>query len=115
MVNQFKEAIEKRQKHIRQDLQYLTKRRRTFFYQRSDYRPLKWYRQSFRLNPYWDILPSSPIIEVFNQLTSEQLALLAYGSKYVPPCQSRFYNKERRERIIEQEYQKMINRITEFF
>ena len=115
MANQFKEAIEKRQKHIRQDLQYLTKRRLTFFYQRSDDRPLKWYRRSYHLNLNWDILPSSPIIEVFTQLTSEQLALLAYGPKYVAPCQSRFYSKEKREKIIEQEYQTMINTIKEFF
>ena len=115
LVNPLKEAIEQRQKHIQQQIQYSTKRRLSFFYHRSDDRPMKWNRRSFHLNPYWDILPSSPIIEVFSQLTSEQLALLAYGPKYVPPCQSRFFRKKKRERIIENEHQTMINTISEFF
>ena len=115
IVNSMKEAVEQRQKHIQQQIQYSTKRRLTFFYHRSDDRPSKWNRRSFRLNPYWDILPSSPIIEVCSQLTSEQLALLAYGPKYVPPCQSRFFRKKKRKRIIENEHQTMINTISEFF
>ena len=112
---QFIEAIEERQKHIQQQIKYLTKRRIYFFYHRSDDHRQKWNRWSYQLNLYWDILPTSPIIEIYSKLTSEQLALLARGSKYLPPCQSRFYSKEKREKITEQEYQTMINTIKEFF
>ncbi|CAF4079492.1 unnamed protein product [Rotaria sp. Silwood2] len=115
MANSLKEDIERRQKHIQQQIQYITKRRICFFYHRSDDRRQKWNRRSYCLDTYWDILPSSPIIEVFSHLTSEQLALLAYGPKYVPPCQSRFFSKKKREKIIEQEYQTIMYKITEFF
>jgi hypothetical protein len=115
IANQFKEAIEKRQKHIQQQMQYLTKRRLSFFYHRSDDCQMKWYRRSYRLSMVWDILPSSPIIEIFLKLTSEQLALLARGPKYVPLCQSRFNNKEKIEKMIQQEYQTIMNMITNFF
>jgi hypothetical protein len=114
-AHQFIKAIEERQKHIRQHIEYLTKRRIHFFYHRSDDRRQKWNRRSYQLNLYWDILPSSPIIEVYSKLTSEQLALLARGPKYVPPCQIRFYKKEKREQIIEQEHQSILNKITQFF
>jgi hypothetical protein len=114
-AHQFIKAIEERQKHIQQHIEYLTKRRIHFFYHRSDDRRQKWNRRSYHLNPYWDILPSSPIIEVYSKLTSEQLALLARGPKYVPPCQIRFYNQEKREKLIDEEHKSMMNTITEFF
>ncbi|CAF1684773.1 unnamed protein product [Rotaria sp. Silwood1] len=78
-VEPFIQAIEQRQKHIRQYMQYATKRRLHFFYHRSDDRRQKWYRRSYHLNLYWDILPSSPVIGVDLKLTTEQLALLSRG------------------------------------
>ncbi|CAF2717860.1 unnamed protein product [Rotaria sp. Silwood2] len=113
-VEQFIQAIEQRQKHIRQYMEYLTKRRIHFFYHRSDDRRQKWYRRSYHLNLYWDILPSSPIIEVCVKLTPEQLALLSRDPKYVPPCQSRFYKKKTRNKMIQDEYQNIISKVTEF-
>ncbi|CAF3277738.1 unnamed protein product, partial [Rotaria sp. Silwood2] len=113
-IEQFIQAIEQRQKHIRQYMEYLTKRRIHFFYHRSDDRRHKWYRRSYHLNLYWDILPSSPIIEVSIKLTPEQLALLSRGPKYVPPCQSRFYKKEAKDKIIQEEYKNIITKVTEF-
>ena len=116
IAKQFIGAIEERQKLIQQHIQYLTKRRLAFFYRRSDDRRVQWHRRSYRrLDMYWDILPTSSIIEVFSKLTCEQLALLARGPKYVPPCQSRFYTKEKREKIIQQEHQTMVEKIQEFF
>ncbi|CAF5219848.1 unnamed protein product, partial [Rotaria magnacalcarata] len=41
------------------------------------------------------------LINLFTRLTSEQLALLARGPKYVPPCQIQFYRQETKEKIIE--------------
>lgn len=114
-VEQLIKAIEDRQKYIRNHIQYLTRRRIHFFYRRSDDRRTKCNRRSYHLNSYWNILPSSPIIEVSTKLTSEQLALIARGPKYVPPCQSRFYTKEKRDRFIQQEYKTIMNKILEFF
>ncbi|CAF1956582.1 unnamed protein product [Rotaria magnacalcarata] len=115
-IERFIKAIEERQKHIRQHTQYQTQRHIHFFYRRSDDHRTHWHRRSsYRLNLYWDILPSSPIIEVFTRLTSEQLALLARGPKYVPPCQIQFYRQETKEKIIEQEHKIIIDKITEFF
>ncbi|CAF4516883.1 unnamed protein product [Rotaria socialis] len=115
-IEQFIKAIEERQNHIRQHTQYQTQRRIHFFYRRSDDHRKHWHRRSsYRLNLYWDILPSSPIIEVFTKLTSEQLALLARGPKYVPPCQIQFYRQGTKEKIIEQEHKIIIDKITEFF
>jgi hypothetical protein len=114
-AHEFIKAIEERQKHIQQHIEYLTKRRLHFFYHRSDDRRQKWNRRSFKLNLNWNILPTLPIIEVYSKLTSEQLALLARGPKYVPPCQIRFYKKEKREKIIEQEYQLILSKIIQFF
>ncbi|CAF4352455.1 unnamed protein product [Rotaria sp. Silwood2] len=108
-------AIEQRQKHIRQYMQYATKRRLHFFYHRSDDRRQKWYRRSYHLNLYWDILPSSPIIEVHLKLTPEQVALLSRGPKYVSPCQSRFYKKEKRDELIKKEHKNIIDIIQKFF
>ncbi|CAF4654131.1 unnamed protein product [Rotaria sp. Silwood2] len=114
-IEQFIQAIEQRQKHIQQYMEYLTKLRVHFFYHRSDDRRQKWYRRSYHLNLYLNILPSSPIIEVCTKLTPEQLALLSRGPKYVPPCQSRFYTKEARDKMIQGEYQNIISKVTEFF
>ncbi|CAF4998278.1 unnamed protein product [Rotaria sp. Silwood1] len=114
-VEPFIQAIEHRQKHIRQYMQYATKRRLHFFYHRSDDRRQNWYRRSYHLNLYWDILPSSPIIEVHLKLTPEQLALLSRGPKYVPPCQSWFYKKKKKEKIIDEEHKNIMSTITEFF
>ncbi|CAF4725581.1 unnamed protein product, partial [Rotaria sp. Silwood2] len=114
-VEEFIHAVEQRQKHIREHMQYLTQRRIQFVHRRSDDRRTKCYRRSYRLNQYWNILPSSPIIEVYTKLTPEQLALLARGPKYVPPCQSRFIKKEKKEQLIKQEYQNIMYTITEFF
>ncbi|CAF4737779.1 unnamed protein product, partial [Rotaria sp. Silwood2] len=97
-----------------QYMEYLTKRRIHFFYHRSDDRRHKWYRRSYHLDLYWDILPSSPIIEVSIKLTPEQLALLSRGPKYVPPCQSQFYKKEAKDKIIQEEYKNIITKVTEF-
>ena len=49
---------------------------------------------------------SLPIIDVHLPLSTEQLAFLDYGLKYVPPCQSRFSRHSMNE-IIEQEYTKL--------
>ncbi|CAF2717694.1 unnamed protein product [Rotaria sp. Silwood2] len=115
VIEQLNSAIEQRQDHIRQCMEYLTQHRLRFFYHRSDDRRQKWYRRSYHLNLHFDILPSSPIIEVYTKLTVEQLALLARGPKYVPPCQSRFYKKEKRMKLIDQEHKNIMNTITEFF
>ncbi|CAF1154105.1 unnamed protein product [Rotaria magnacalcarata] len=114
-IEQFIQAIEQRQTHIRQYMEYLTQRRIRFFYHRSDDRRQNWFRRSYHLNLYWDILPSSSIIEADIKLTPEQLALLSRGPKYVPPCQSRFYKKEVRNKMIQEEYQNIITKITDFF
>lgn len=115
VVEQFIQAIEQRQKHIRQYKQYLTQRRIRFFYHRSDDRRPRWNRRGYRINQYWNILPSSPIIEAYSKLTSEQLALLARGPKYVPPCQSRFVKNEKREKLIKQEHENIMHTIKDFF
>ncbi|CAF0985688.1 unnamed protein product [Rotaria sordida] len=114
-IESFIQAIEQRQKHIREHMQYLTKRRLHFFCHRSDDRRQKWNRRSYHLDLNYDILPSSPIIEVYTKLTAEHVALLSRGPKYVPPCQSRFYKKEKKEKIIDNEYKNIIHTITEFF
>ncbi|CAF5042455.1 unnamed protein product [Rotaria sp. Silwood1] len=114
-VEPFIQAIEQRQKRIRQYMQYATKRRLHFFYHCSDDRRQKWYRRIYHLNLYWDILPSSSIIEVHTKLTPEQLVLLSRGPKYVPPCQSRFYKKKKKEKLIDEEHNNIMSTITEFF
>ncbi|CAF3332147.1 unnamed protein product [Rotaria sp. Silwood2] len=107
-------AIEQRQKHIQLHMQYFTNDVFIFFYHRFDDRRQKWYRRSYHLNLYWDILPSSPIIEVHLKLAPEQLTLLSRGSKYVSSCQSQFYKKEKNQ-IIEEEHKNIIGTIEEFF
>ncbi|CAF4789283.1 unnamed protein product [Rotaria socialis] len=82
-IEQFIKAIEERQKHIRQHTQYQTQRRIHFFYRRSDDHRKHWH--------------------LFTKLTSEQLALLTRGPKYVLPCQIQFYRQGTKEKIIEQE------------
>jgi len=55
---------------------------------------------------------SLPIVDVCLPLSSEQMAFLDYGLKYVPPCQSRLSRKSINE-IIEQEYTKLHKRISD--
>jgi predicted transcriptional regulator len=55
---------------------------------------------------------SLPIVDVVLPLSSKQLAFFDYGLKYVPPCQSRFSRRSIDE-IIEQEYKKLQQRISD--
>ncbi|CAF3264845.1 unnamed protein product, partial [Rotaria sp. Silwood2] len=82
-------AIEQRQKHIQQHMQYFTKRCLHFF------------------------LPSLQRSST-EMLAPEQLTLLSRGSKYVSSCQSQFYKKEKNQ-IIEEEHKNIIGTIEEFF
>ena len=83
-----------------------------FFRRRSDEHRQSWsHRRSSTLNQLSLILPSSPIIEVASNLSSRQLSLLAYGPKYVPPCQSRF-SRLSIDDIIAREYKDMVASFT---
>jgi hypothetical protein len=106
-------SIGARQSNISKRGQLIAKHKLSFFRPRSDGHGRRrgdggWHhRRSNSLNTNSPILPSSPIIETNSFLSSEQLAFLANGPKYVPVCQSRF-SRFPIDTIIEQKYKKLI-------
>ncbi|CAF4031632.1 unnamed protein product, partial [Rotaria sordida] len=97
MFKQLMEAIEAREKHMIERADYITQQK------------LNWRRSKSKLTiqNQTTMFLSLYFVNTIIPLSTKQLFIINKGLKYIPPCQSRFFDKKHMKKIIDQEYKRL--------